>query len=244
MAQLNRSRCSVFLAGVVLVVTCLSLPAVALATNPWDKPRAPLRAQCTFNGECAPGLVCSNAMCRAECQTERDCSENKVCVDGLYSGQGQLLHIGRSAVPAGAAISLPPGAYYAARCQARAAQPAGTLAPSSSPVVVGAVVQGPLAITGVELAASPAAQSAKCPATVTFNGWIGASSSGAVTYRIIRSDGGTGAPKVVKFEAGGQKKISEAWTLGQSTKGSLTIEVLSPGHLTSAPAAFTLDCAS
>ncbi|WP_309606072.1 hypothetical protein [Phenylobacterium sp.] len=233
-------------AGLVLVLACLSLPAVATAQNPFDTPRRPLQAQCTFNADCATGLICAGTFCRAECRSDRDCADNKVCVDGLYNAQGKLLHLGRPSRPV-AATSLDvinPGAYYAARCQTPAAQPAG--APLQSPVpavIIGAVVPV-FAATSVSLAASPVDQRAKCPASVTFNGLIGANASGAVTYRIVRSDGGTGAPKVLKFQGAGQKRIAEIWTLSQSLQGSLRIEVLAPNRLTSAPADFALDCES
>ena len=50
---------------------------------------------------------------------------------------------------------------------------------------------------------------------------------GWVTYRTVRSDGATSGPKVLKFDAGGQQKITESWTLGQSAKGSISIEGIS-----------------
>jgi hypothetical protein len=241
----NRSPCALALAGAALVAILASLPAAAVAQNPFDRPRAPLSRQCTFNGDCAAGLICEGGFCRAECQSDRDCSGDKICLDGLYSAQGQLLHLGRPSHPVAATSLTPanPGAYYAARCQARAAQPAGTPARSNAPVITGPVVPAPLVVTGVALAANPAQVSAKCPATVTFNGWIGASAPGAVTYRTLRSDGATSAPQVLKFETGGQKKLSLAWTLGQSAKGSISIEVLAPNRMTSPPAQFSLDCA-
>ncbi len=105
--------------------------------------RAPLPAQCTFNDECSPGLICFGGMCRAQCRTARDCPRGDVCQSVLIDGEERVL---RTLAP-GEAVRGEPGLYVRNRCvPAGFEAPNGTAVPPAappSPGVVAPPVVGP-----------------------------------------------------------------------------------------------------
>lgn len=218
-----------------------SLWLAGIPGPPAQAQRALLSRQCAFNHECAAGLVCAGGYCRAECATDRDCPEERTCQGGLYDTQDQLVR----AVAAGESTVVPTGLRFAQRCRARVAQPPGAMR-SQIPVIAPSTrVQGAaFQVTDAVLDADPRRVQAKCPTGVVFNGAITATASGAVSYRFTRSDGASGAVKVLKFAGPGAQPISETWSLGATTKGWMRVEILSPNAMTSPPASFVLDCVS
>ncbi len=224
----------------------LAVPAPAQL---YFTPRRAIQAQCTYNHECADGLICSNGYCRAECATDRDCAGGQSCVidpfteaDGPRSGKGtgaETPGVGRAAAATGQH-----GGHCRAVQNGDYAQSSGPVRQTPVPVILPgtAVVTEPLTVTAVKVVANRPVIKDKCPVTVGFSAWITASASGAVTWRIVRSDGATGAVHTLKFGSAGQQPISEVWSLSTSLTGSITLEVLSPTPITSAPATFRLDC--
>ena len=201
--------------------------------------RQTLGPQCTFNSDCAIGLVCAGGYCRAECRTDRDCVAPRVCRVEIFDDQGRFLRFPpaqpaggiQPAVEAHSNETGVPGEHIGPRCRVPVAQPV-------------AVIGNPFRAASAALKADVTNTAAKCPAAVAFTGNIAATGgSGAVTYRVTRSDGATGPVKTLKFGAPGTQTFTEAWTLGATTKGWLRIDVLTPNALASAQAPFTLDCA-
>jgi hypothetical protein len=207
-------------------------------------PRHLVGPQCAFNSDCAIGLVCAGGYCRAECRTNRDCAAAQVCRVEIFDDQGRFVRF-PPALPANPggieaaaeanqsyeSIPRGPGEHVGARCRVPVVQPAaGVIAyfRAADPVLKADVTH----------------TAAKCPASVAFTGHITATGgSGPVTYRFVRSDGATGPVKTLKFGTPGTQRVTEAWTLGATTKGWLKLEVLTPNALASAQAPFTLDCA-
>jgi hypothetical protein len=237
------------IAGIRVVVRTASVSAAfllasAAGTATAQAYRVPLQAQCTFNSDCAIGLVCAGGFCRAECRTNRDCAAPQICRVEIFDDQGRFVRF-PPALPANPggieaaaeanqsyeSIPRGPGEHVGARCRVPLAQPAaGVIAyfRASDPVLKADVTH----------------TAAKCPASVAFTGHITATGgSGPVTYRFVRSDGATGPVKTLKFVSPGTQRVTEAWTLGATTKGWLKLEVLTPNALASAQAPFTLDCA-
>lgn len=85
-----------------------------------------------------------------------------------------------------------------------------------------------------------------CPTTVGFGGFIRASGPGIVTYRFIRSDGATSAPKALRFEKASYAEVRTTWKLGGAGSSSeerwVAIKILSPTELESNHARFMVLC--
>ncbi len=200
-------------------------------------PRQTVALQCTFNSDCAIGLVCAGGYCRAECRTDRDCAAPQVCRVEIFDDQGRFLRF-PAAQPAGVQAAAPayspnvaPGEHQGPRCRVPVAQ--------ASAGVIGSAFRASDPVLKSEVTHS----SAKCPATIRFAGGISATGgSGPVTYRVVRSDGASGPVKTLKFGAPGHLAVSETWTLGETTKGWMRLDVLTPNALSSAQAPFTLEC--
>lgn len=97
------------------------------------------------------------------------------------------------------------------------------------------------------LNANAAAFGGPCPVTVRFDGTISSDAAASVTYRFVRSDGGTAQPVTIDFKEPGTRNVSTSWMLGApgfSFKGSMQIEILAPNRFLSPqePATFTVDC--
>ncbi len=52
---------------------------VSVGCGGLEPERRGLLAECNFNDECAPGLLCAARQCRAECRTDRDCTNTWRC---------------------------------------------------------------------------------------------------------------------------------------------------------------------
>ena len=95
-----------------------------------QEPRRQFSSQCTFNDECAPGLICAGGLCRAQCRTARDCPRGDECQTLVIDAEERPL---RKLAPDEAVSSLSqevmrePGHYLRARCV-----PAGFQAPKSA----------------------------------------------------------------------------------------------------------------
>jgi len=93
------------------------------------------------------------------------------------------------------------------------------------------------------LTATPTNYSGSCPAHIHFAGTITAPPGMTGTYRIIRSDGGTGP--VTPF-SGPSTPVTTDWQLGGSGLTSFTgwvaIRILTPGVVESNHASFTMHC--
>jgi PAN domain len=122
----------------------VSLPAWAPRLH---AQRPLLGAQCVFNDECAPGLICAGTVCRVQCRTARDCQRGDVCQTLVIDSQERVL---RKALP-NEAISVAtrellgePGHYLRPRCvpdgfqapDAPISRPAQPAAPALPPPVV------------------------------------------------------------------------------------------------------------
>lgn len=230
------------LTRVVLAAAGLAALAAPATAQLYFTARRPIQAQCTYNHECADGLLCSNGFCRAECATDRDCATGQSCVIATPA----TIHVDGAGRPGqrGVAEAAPAPGIAPGRCRAAVALPSGPARQSPVPVILpGSAVGGDaLVVTAVKLVADSGTGQQKCPANVTFRGFIVASGSGAVTYRLVRSDGGTGAPVTVKFGAAGQQPITANWSLGETGDGALTVEVLFPNAMRSSPATFAVEC--
>jgi hypothetical protein len=93
------------------------------------------------------------------------------------------------------------------------------------------------------LTASPTAYSGACPAHIHFAGSITAPAGVSGTYKIVRSDGGTGP---VQSFGPGVTPVTNDWQLGgaglTSFEGWVAIQILTPGPLQSNHATFTMHC--
>jgi len=102
------------------------------------------------------------------------------------------------------------------------------------------------AITQVSLKADRRDYKGPCPTTVGFGGFIRATGAGTVTYRFIRSDGATSAPKTLRFERASYSEVRTTWRLGGRSLSSeerwVAIKILSPVELESNQARFVLIC--
>lgn len=105
---------------------------------------------------------------------------------------------------------------------------------------------GGLRVVSATLSAAPASYSGPCPTTVHFSGKVTVEGDGGeVSYRFVRSDGGTGPATTLRFTGGGSQEVSTTWTLGApGSKYSewVAVQVLTPQELRSAPAEFTVAC--
>ncbi|MFF4100091.1 hypothetical protein [Streptomyces sp. NPDC001903] len=105
-------------------------------------------------------------------------------------------------------------------------------------------------IASVTAVATPISGSVKCdpPTKITFNGTITSTGPGQVIYRWTRSDGAIGQPEIVNFDAAGAKSVTDTWSRGPHTAGTVVdgwekIEILKPNVLMkSNEAAFKLTC--
>lgn len=102
--------------------------------------------------------------------------------------------------------------------------------------------EGPAA----HLDAAPANYNGECPATITFNGWIGLDHPGTVRYRFIRSDNARGPFTTLKFLAAGQQNVSTTWRLGgarlKQYMGWEAIQIVYPNRVLSSRAHFHMNC--
>jgi len=121
----------------------------------------------------------------------------------------------------------------------------GNAATSGEPMDVDVVSN--FRVVEANLIAEPAEYSGRCPATVTFRGRISAvGGSGVVSYRFVRSDGGSGAIETLAFDEPGSQEVSTSWTLGSSDdkyEGWVTLEIFDPETLTTDRTAFAVNCA-
>jgi hypothetical protein len=106
------------------------------------------------------------------------------------------------------------------------------------------------------ISANPPTYNGPCPAFIQFSGTITDNVGNRdVTYRIIRSDGGTTGAVVIHFDQPGSQTISNPaagpgrpydWTLGDinspSYQGWIAIEILQPVQLQSNRAEFSMEC--
>jgi len=96
-----------------------------------------------------------------------------------------------------------------------------------------------------ELRATPASYSGTCPGRINFDGTITYSGTAPLTisYRFIRSDGGTSAPVSMSFPPGSHT-VHYDWTLGGPASDWVAIQIVSPAAMAteSNHAAFTLHC--
>ncbi len=80
------------------------------------------------------------------------------------------------------------------------------------------------------------------PTRVHFTGRINATGPMNVTYVWIRSDHSSAPPRVLHFTRPGPLTINYDWSLSKSFSGWVGFKVLSPQHLESRHAAFSLAC--
>ena len=96
------------------------------------------------------------------------------------------------------------------------------------------------------LTANPTAFSGKCPAVITFNGYITASAPGRVQYKFIRSDNANAPVQTLNFEKAGSLAVSTTWTLGGAAlptyAGWEAIQVIYPQQVQSNKAEFKIQC--
>jgi hypothetical protein len=231
------------LIGGVLIGPAVPAAADPQYGNPFGRARPLLPRQCSYNDQCAVGLVCAGGYCRGQCRTDRDCARGDTCDASFHDEDGHPI----SQPTADQAV--PANSYYG-MCRANfdalptVAQPPGSAPQTPIPVILPETRTVPtaFAVTAVKLAADVAADKQKCPTTVVFHGFIAATGSGAVTYHMIRSDGAVGAVQTVKFAGTGEQSIEASWTLSSTFSGAISVEILSPVALRSSPAAFALEC--
>lgn len=97
------------------------------------------------------------------------------------------------------------------------------------------------------LTANPTNYSGKCPAVITFKGFITAKKAGRVQYKFIRSDNAAAPIQTLEFAAPGTKPVSTTWTLGGAAlpnySGWQAIQIVYPTNVTFNKAGFTVRCA-
>ena len=229
----------------LFVVGALFVPAApADADNPFGAPRVPHGPQCYFNSDCGDGLVCGpSGVCRQQCRADRDCASGETCAASHHDENGRI-------VPTPAIGQAFPADSYYGICRASSysrppvAQPAGSALQSPAPVILPGTRTVPtaFAVAAVKLAPDVAEDKQKCPSTVRFHGWVAASGSGSVKYRMVRSDGAASMVQTLTFADTGRLPIETSWTLSSSFSGAISVEILAPNAMRAAPANFTIEC--
>ena len=101
-------------------------------------------------------------------------------------------------------------------------------------------------ITEVNLKADRHDYKGPCPMTAGFGGFITASGPGTITYRFIRSDGATSAPKTLRFDKASYAEVRTTWRLGgagfSSEERWVAIKILTPVDLESNHTRFVVIC--
>ena len=98
------------------------------------------------------------------------------------------------------------------------------------------------AVTSVSLDADPNPSSGACPATITVEADITASSAGKVTYKWVRSDGVTSDLKSVRFSEADTKTVSFDWDIDEAGDYTVSIYIDKPNHQTFGPLEISVTC--
>jgi len=106
----------------------------------------------------------------------------------------------------------------------------------------GALNGPPPPTVSAKLAADPVTFTGYCPVTITFKGTIMVGGPCTIQYKFVRSDGGIKPVQTINFFAAGSKAVADTWTLGKSYSGWEALEVISPVHLKSGQANFSITC--
>jgi len=83
----------------------------------------------------------------------------------------------------------------------------------------------------------------ECPKTIDFTGEFFASRAGIVRYRFIRSNGIVGQTRIIRIDRPGFYSARHSWRIGQTSRGWVRMEILSPVRVRSQRASFSVRCA-